>query len=269
MILTIKKAEFITSSRGELSSMIEFPVSGKTKKRGFNALVINDHKLMRKAIKGVKLKLDFDENMVINKIDVLTKTPSIVDLPNNCPTCGSIYEEVEDALYCKNVTCPSVSHGCLFKLLQWSTFNSVKHSIKDQMLFLSQFAMSDGTASIDNLTELKMILGITKNKYGTKPRFEQWEKAHPSRCDLLYNMEGSLISFLSSTQTPSVFWDICNFPHITENEKIELRTLDPKLFLSGKGEIKRFSKKTRTYLENNIDFILLLGSVLSDVTWEN
>jgi len=269
MILTIKKAEFITASNGEMSQLIEFPVSGKTKKRGFNALVINDHSLMRKSVKGVKLKLDFDDNMVVKKIDVLTESPNVVHLPSVCSTCGTKYSEVGEKLFCKNVVCPSVSHSCLFKMLSWVSANGVKCTRDDHMLFLSQFAMKEGTASIDNLTELKMLINLFKEYYNTKPRLKNWVDAHGDKANLLHSIEINLHEFLVSKQQNSVFWDICNFPKITEDQSLQLSKINPTRFLKGEESIKHLDKKTRKFLENNMDFIVLLAEITGGMAWND
>jgi hypothetical protein len=267
LILTVKDVKFRTNGVGRMFPLIEFNKNKELKKRGNVDTVIFDNVgtvLANKIGKGSKLKVKFDSNNVPTIEARLRDWDKEVETPTHCPSCGRVYETIQDAVtlqlfgqgekQCTYRYCPATKRGFMYKMFSLAVPTMTTELVEQ---FFNRFPVGDTTGSLDSISEFKYVWDSIKSR-GTQKRNEQWNKAHPELGQKFYDLELKIDEFLNSKEIRvSWFWHICNFPHIEENTFHELCSLDPRQLVRGEIEkdYKKLSKQAKEFVDVNFVFI--------------
>jgi hypothetical protein len=218
---------------------------------------------------GAELKVEFDlETMTPNVLETITPSDKGLVIPNHCSSCDSellkdktiTQPDGETSLesVCSNFFCPALSRGFLHRLFTIVDPRIEQHAIK---LFLSTYPVGNATGSIDSFAE---FLFIFKNVQGlnTQPRLKTWIKLHGEDYgNQLFDLENKIYTYVTRSVLPvSDFWDVCNFPKITEKQRKELSLVNPRKVLDFEnlGMLELLSKPTSTFIKNNADLVAFL-----------
>ena len=259
-VLTIKQVRFQTGTTGVVFPVLEFYPTKKLRKIGINGAIFQDFTVLKKLNNGARVKVDFNEALVPNIKAIVRPSNKQVEIPKNCTHCDMKLSTVGE-VRCVNLFCTATSRGFLYRLIKYASLTTPLELIT---LFLNKYAYMGDVIQIDNPADFRAI--FTTDDKNIQAREDMWKKLHKENGEILFDLELKVYKFLKSESIQTnVFWSICNFPRLQENELYDLCALDPQKYLNGneKATFVGLSKRLQTLLVNNHDFVVFLNDLFN------
>lgn len=262
--LVVKDVTFGITPTGSLFPMVQLHVTKELNKLELDAVAFQDltEVLELNLVKGCGVQIIFEKESRRPK-GVTVTVPSIVKLvlPVSCPSCaGPLIEssQKQNTILCNNQFCSGQSKATIHKMISYAANATPTESDT----FVDCYMISDAMNSIDNISDFKLMWNIVKNK-DTNSRRSKWITLMPEYGERMFEIESDIDCFLKNGSYREFFWDICNFPKISEAQLIELSAIDPEKLLNMKYDLKakNLSNKVIRYLSNNTDYVSFLYSM--------
>ena len=114
--------------------------------------------------------------------------------------------------------------------------------------------------AMNSFDEFRVVFKTIEHR-NTQGREDKWLKANPELGKELWELDVKVEEFLKKEEIPTnIFWSICNFPLITEDQFNAIRNINPEKFLNGELDktYTKLNQKTRDYLRVNLDMVHFL-----------
>jgi hypothetical protein len=262
--VSIKKGEYRTGMKGEVFYLAHLNPNKEINKRNINAVLFKDLDMRKTLSKGAKVKMQFSEQMIPEVTKVIKEPLEVTALPETCVTCGSHLKMNSGGhLACPNYYCSATSRGFLFRMIRIA---NPQVSLKLIEKYLDGYVYNGMKTPIDNPYEFMVTFKEIDEK-NTTARENQWKLKHPENYELLFKIDVAMQNFLRKEKFHSkTFWEICNFPQLSEDQLDRLGFISPQNFIEGncRKEFLNLDKHCRKLLEDNLDFIIFLFNWFKD-----
>jgi hypothetical protein len=258
--VTVKKVDYRTGQRGDVFMLVHLKTTTKLKKHNINAMIFRDIENKRFLMKGTKLRVKVDEQLIPEIEEVLSQPVGELELPTNCTTCKGDLITVDGVIKCPNVYCSATSRGFLFKLFKYAYPELDQRLLK---VYLDGYVYSQAQTKVDNPYEYFVMFSAISD-HNTEGRLAHWNNFYKENGNILWHIDVMVQEYLKQTSfSAESFWDICNFPNLNEKELKALGAISPLEILDGTGKekLKKLPARCKKVVEENLDFVLFLKGI--------